>query len=452
MNQQDLENYFHQGYQTKTDTPIYQKLGTEYEKFLIIPTADHPFATVPIFGKNSIESVLSKIQQAGQTRGKNWIPIYEQERLLGMKHPSGENITIEPGGQVELSGAPLSTLEQTNEEIREHLSDLLHAIEPLQAQILCLGIHPIFTPETIPLLDKQRYVIMYEYMDQVGNLGKWMMKASTGVQVNVDYFSIEDLERKFVYLNRLVPFFIALFANSPFLAGKPSGVKSFHAKTWLDTDPYRAGLPQSFLHPHFKLSDYIQWALQAQPYHLSNVKKPRTLTAYSFADLMAGKLDTIKMMPQDWKEHLGMLFPEIRIKNIIEIRPMESLPYPWVMAIPALIHSLVYNEEVTASIETWLYDLSLESFPLLHQAAIKDGIQAEVSTISLQKKCVAIMEMALAGLGSENEQWLLPFFERYTKNGISPADEILNEYRKEANEDIWKWLNLYLQRTQPDLS
>ncbi|MGK5093625.1 glutamate-cysteine ligase family protein [Deltaproteobacteria bacterium TL4] len=443
MNHSILKDYFIQCVQSKTFTPANEYLGIEYEKFVILPNKTIPGRTtyrpLPTEGFPDVEQLLNNYCDSAQQEGHFYQKKYENHKTISIIEASGQSLTIEPGGQIELSDAPRQTLASIEHAIETHLRYLSLAISPFSGSILFHGVQPLFPLSALPMIGKKRYHIMFPYMKKVGTHGQLMMKATAGAQVSIDYFSIEDLERKFVLLNRLAPFLTAMFANSPLYEGKPTGYKSFRSRIWRSTDSCRAGIPLPFLEPTFQLQDYIDWALKAPPYYLQRNGEMLEMTHSSFAQLMEGVHPQIQVTPDDWAEHLGMLFPEIRIKKIIEVRAIDTVPPEDFMAIPALIQALVYNESVFEKIQSRVMEFPLEDYPLFLKAAAREGLQAEVNWLSFSKMVIEMTEWILEALGSEGEHWLLPFFEKYTKNARTPADQVLENYQK-AGRNANKWL------------
>ena len=310
---------------------------------------------------------------------------------------------------------------------------------------------PLYPLEDIPLVDKHRYHLMFPYMKTVGTHGQWMMKASASTQVSLDYFTKEDLQRKVVFLNRLSPFLNAIFANSPLCSGRKADFLSFRGRVWQDTDPHRTGLPEAFLAEKFQLNDYIQWALKASPYFLTREGEDIFLAQTPFHQLLAGKNPHIQVTPEDWAQHLGMLFPDIRIKQIMEVRTADALMPQDSIAVPALLKALVYEEHAFEKVYSILMGFPLEDFRLYRIAAAKEGLHAEVNGVSFVKIARQFFEIALSALGTGEENWLLPYFDKYTKDGRTPADFVLEGF-VEANHDIGQWADTYFAESFPDLT
>lgn len=448
MELEELEEYFLNHLEFKTDAPENRYLGTEYEMFVLQPPAigETTYRPLPVEGECGLYGTLSIIDEKGRASGINWTRHVENGCLIGLSNPSKATITIEPGAQIEFSGAPLNTLEEIHHELQDYLITLKEAVHGCGGEIFFIGVNPLFSLSEIPLVDKERYHIMFPYMKEVGSMGQNMMKGSSATQVSLDYFTKEDLERKFVLMNRLSPFFSALFANSPLFEQQKGGWHSIRGKIWHNTDPYRAGLPNAFLKETFQLQNYIDWALKASPYFLVRDEKLIKLTHIPFQQLLEGKHPEIQVTMDDWQMHLGMVFPDVRIKKIIEMRSPDALLPHDLIAVPALLKALIYHEGVFEEAFSLLMNLPLEDYQTYRMAGPKKGLQAEVNNVSFLKIGRQLFEIALSGLGSAEEKWLLPYFNEYIKDGKTPADKILESFDKNG-QDIWKWLDSYLMES-----
>jgi len=447
MNKIDLRTLFQNYCLTGTGNDPKQLFGLEYENFIFVPdnkgNKEKSFQPISVSGESGIISVLNHLVELSKSTDEPLEKVHEKEMLLSLKYLSGSKITIEPGGQVELSDAPRNSLLETNRSLNNHLKLLKKAISKFNGMLFFQGVQPLHSLGSISFFPKKRYRIMYPHMLKTGSLGQWMMKASSGIQVSIDYNSIEDLERKFIFLNRLSPFLTALFANSPLIEGASSGFLSYRSHIWSNTDSTRTGIQEIFLKDNFHIDDYINWALKASPYHLMRDGKEIITTDFNFEELLEGKHPEINVSMNDWKEHLGMLFPDIRIKNILEVRVIDSLSPKYTMAVPALIGALIYNESVFTKIQSLLMDLPSEEFILYKKAVAKEALHSQVNRTNFTKIGKFIVEKALEELGSEEEHWLLPFFLHHTKEGISPADKTLELFRK-CNENPHLWLETVL--------
>ncbi len=451
MNANDLQSVF-DAYFKKAATASQKLLGLEVECFLLlpkpapeIPVADPqfvPFQPLPMDGEASIRTLLESLAERPE-----WQEVWEHplpgesvpSRLLGLKHEDGSSITVEPGGQFELSDAPRGELQQIQGSVTHFHSALRGILGEWGGQTLHVGTQPWLTPDQLPFFGKRRYQVMYDHMPKVGGLGRWMMKATAGTQVNLDYHSREDLERKFVLLNRLSPFFSALFANSPIRQGQLNGFLCNRMAAWGDTDPYRCGLPEAFVRKSFRVEDYRDWTLLASPYLLLQGDRKWVTAGQSFQVLLADPPDGLVLTPDDYDAHLNMLFPDIRIKNVIEVRVFDALSPEWTIAVPALVKGLVYSEAALAKLESWLLDFEADQFGVFRNAAAKEGLRAEVGAADFAKLGIRIMETALEGLGSSEEAMLLPYFDRFTKHKRMPADETVEGFEQSGGL-VGRWL------------
>jgi len=446
MTHKDLKKLFYNYCRPKTGTDKLQLFGLEYENFVFVPSSEKnqkKFQPIPIDGEFGVYRVLDNLVELTKNTDDPLVKVFEKEILLSLRSLSGSKITIEPGGQIELSDAPRSSLLDAYRSLKTYLKLLTNAISKFDGKLFFQGVQPIHSLGSIPFFPKDRYRTMFPHMLKTGSLGQWMMKASSGIQVSIDYNSIEDLERKFIFLNRLSPFLTALFANSPLIKGFASGYLSYRSHIWANTDNSRTGIREIFLSDNFRIDDYINWALKITPYHLFRDGTEIKTTNWTFQELLEGKNPELTITMNDWEEHLGMLFPDIRIKNILEVRVIDSLNPKYAIAVPALIGTLLYNESVFSKIQSILMDLPLEDFTLYKKAVAKEALHAEVNNTNFLKIGKLIVEKALEELGSEEEHWLLPFFEQHTKEGISPADKTL-ELFNECENNPQTWLDIIL--------
>ncbi len=448
MERDALTQYFLEAFQNKSDSPHSRRIGTEYELFIIHPhRGPATYRPLPMEGERGVYQLLANFHEIGKEAGIQWKRKTEGPNLVGLYNSKGQTVTVEPGGQIEFSGAPLQHASDIQAEVAQYLQHLSQAVEPFEGKMLSMGVQPLFSLQEIPIVHKARYDIMFPYMKIVGKLGQYMMKMSSSTQASLDYFDQADLERKFVTLNRLSPFLTAIFANSPLLEGRESGFLSFRGEIWRFTDPHRAGLPLRFLKEDFRLDDYIEWALDASPYFLERDGHLVSTTGIPFRDLLPGKhLQVGTVTEEDWKEHLGMLFPDVRIKKIVEMRGADALLPKDMIAVPVLIKSLVYNDSAFSKLQGLLMDLPIEDYPTYREAAAKQGVRAEVNGVNFLKVARQFFEWALEALGSDEEPYLLPYFEEYTKDGRMPADTVLSDFKK-AHSDAWKWCEAYLQKS-----
>ena len=446
MTLDELKSIFQSYCCKEAGSPEKKLFGMEYENFVMIPKGhdkEKTFDPLPVEGDSGVFRILENLAELTKESDDPLEKVYEKEMLLALKSPTGTKVTIEPGGQFELSDAPRNSLSESNESLQNYLMLLKNALAEFDGKLLFQGVQPLHGLEKLPFFKKGRYQIMFPHMLKTGSLGQWMMKASSGVQVSIDYASIEDMQRKFVFLNRLSPFLTALFANSPLVEGKTCGYLSYRSHIWNNTDESRTGIQTAFLSENFRIEDYINWALDASPYHLMRDGEIVVTTDLNFQQLLDAGHPELTITLEDWEDHLGMLFPDIRIKNILEVRVVDSVSPQYTMAVPALIGTLLYDENVFSSVQSMLMDLPEEEFSSYKLAASRNALHAEVNRTNFARTGVKLMETALGALGSDEEKWLLPYFEHFTKEGITPADETLKMF-KNCGEDPYKWLDWVL--------
>ncbi|MDQ6959453.1 MAG: glutamate--cysteine ligase, partial [Mariprofundaceae bacterium] len=293
------------------------RVGTEHEK---IGFCMHSLQPIPYDGERSINKLLALLMHY------NWQPVLEGDNLIALKK-HGASVTLEPGGQVELSGAPLATIHQTCRETTDYHALMRTISDELGIGFLALGFQPKWQRENIPWMPKARYAVMRRYMPQVGNGGLDMMLRTATVQANLDFGSESDMARKMRISMCLQPLVTALYAASPFEHGKPSGYLSRRAACWLDTDARRTGVPACVFEQDFGFSAYAEWALDAPMYFIMRDNLYIDCAGGSFRDFMAGKLPQLPgEFPtiDDWELHISTLFPDVRLKQYLEMRGADA--------------------------------------------------------------------------------------------------------------------------------
>ncbi|MBN9275982.1 MAG: glutamate--cysteine ligase, partial [Mesorhizobium sp.] len=293
------------------------RIGTEHEKFPFYVDGNSP---VPYGGERGIRAILEGMQHK-----LGWDPIIDDGRIIGLVEPTGQGaISLEPGGQFELSGAPLETIHQTCREGNAHLAQVREIAEPLGIRFLGLGGSPKWSLAETPRMPKSRYDIMTRYMPKVGTKGLDMMYRTCTIQVNLDFESEADMRRKMQVSLKLQPLSTALFANSPFTESRPNGLQSWRGDIWRDTDNQRSGMLEFCFSPEFGFADYVEWALDVPMYFVIRDGQYHDMTRYTFRQFMAGAArnevpDGLPTMG-DWANHLSTLFPDVRLKRFLEMR------------------------------------------------------------------------------------------------------------------------------------
>lgn len=416
----------------------YWRIGTEHEKFGFYHGSND---TVPYGGENGIRALLEGVQ-----KGNNWAPIMEGENIIGLKDGMA-SITLEPGGQFELSGAPLLSIHETCKEIAAHLKTVRAAADPLNIGFLGLGFQPKTALEDVPMMPKGRYNIMKAYMQKVGRLGRQMMFRSCTVQVNLDYSSEIDMAQKFKASLALQPIATALFANSPFAEGRLNGYQSYRAHVWSDTDPDRTGVPKFIFNKDFGFADYANYALDVPMYFVYRDGIYHDVSGLSFRDFMAGKLKGFEgQLPtqKDWEDHLTTLFPEVRLKSYLEMRGADSGPWSRLCALPALFVGMLYDEASLKACLDIIKDWDYEDIEGLRRTVPMLGLDAKISGRRAQDIAKEVLEISRAGLNAraklnaagDNETGFLSELDEIATSGKTTAQRLIEKFKNEWGRDI----------------
>ena len=416
------------------------KIGTEHEKFGYCKDTLKP---LPYDGPRSIKAMLEGLRDR-----YNWAPIEEAGKLIGLKR-DGANISLEPGGQFELSGAPLDSIHQTCDEVNEHLREVHEIADEIGARFIGLGAAPEWSHEQMPVMPKGRYALMTDYMDRVGTHGKQMMYRTCTVQVNLDFASEADMVQKFRVGLALQPVATALFANSPFFEGKPNGHKSWRSRIWRDLDGARTGMLPFVFEDGMGFERYVQYALDVPMYFVYRDGKYINALGMSFRDFMKGELPALPGETptlSDWADHLTTIFPEARIKQYMEMRGADGGPWRRLCALPAFWVGLMYDQGALDAAWDLVKGFDHETREGLRVAASVDGLQGEANGVQLQDLAQAALEIAQAGLKARarpgiggmvpDERHFLNALEDSIEAGKVPADELLEHYHGDWNGDL----------------
>ena len=424
------------------------RIGTEHEKFGY-RTETH--APLPYEGECSIHAML-----AGLRDRFGWSPVEEGGHLIGLEK-DGANVSLEPGGQLELSGAPLETIHQTCDEVNDHLREVQAVADTIGAHFIGLGAAPEWMHEDMPLMPKGRYKLMDSYMGKVGTMGRVMMRRTCTVQVNLDFGSEADMVKKLRVAMALQSVATALFANSPFFEGKPNGHKSWRARVWRDLDAARTGIPAFVFEEGFGFERWVDYALDTPMYFVYRDGTYVDALGQSFRDFLAGKLPALpgeKPTMADWADHLTTLFPEARIKKYMEMRGADGGPWRRLCALPAFWVGLLYDD---ASLDA-AWDLAKgwdqETRLAMRIAASVDGLQAEVDGVRMHDLARELVAMSEAGLKARarpgvgglvpDETHFLNALKESIETGKVPADELLDDYHGAWDGDLSR---IYAERS-----
>ncbi|MDQ6969369.1 MAG: glutamate--cysteine ligase [Mariprofundus sp.] len=413
------------------------RIGTEHEKIGFCMDSLKP---IPYDGKRSIKGLLEMLA------GHGWDPVVEGKNIIALKRGLA-SITLEPGGQLELSGAPLETIHQTCNETTEYHKLVRSISDELGIGFLTLAFQPKWQRDDIHWMPKARYAVMRDYMPRVGEAGLDMMLRTTTVQANLDFASEADMAKKMRISLCLQPLITAMYAASPFEGGKPSGYLSRRAACWLDTDPHRTGILQCAFEDDFGFEAYSQWALDAPMYFIMRDDAYIDCTGSSFRDFMLGKLPQLPgQYPDmnDWELHLSTLFPDVRLKQYLEMRGADAGAWPWICSLPALWKGLLYDPQAEDAAWNLIADWSFDEVNGLRQAVPRTALQTPFRQTTVVKLCEQVLNISKAGLqrlnqqnqAGEDESIFLEPVIRAVESSQTQAEHWLKLYQNEWNEDI----------------
>ena len=423
-----LVAWFAEGCKPKAD----YRIGTEHEKFAFTVEGHRP---VPYEGRRSIRALLEGMQLL-----LGWEPIMENGNIIGLFDVTGGGaISLEPGGQFELSGAPVETVHQTCTELMAHLAQLREIARPLGIGFLGIGMTPDWSRADMPMMPKGRYRIMTAYMPKVGTLGLDMMYRTCTVQTNLDFSSEADMVKKLRVSLALQPVATALFANSPFTEGKPNGLVSFRSEIWRHTDPNRSGMLPWAFEPGMGFERYVDYALDVPMYFVKRGERYIDVAGQSFRDLLAGKLPGLpgeRATLSDWANHVSTIFPEVRLKRYLEMRGADGGPWRRLPAFAAYWVGLLYDEAALDAAWDLVKDWSAEERQTLRDQVPRQGFKASIrqsSVLNLAKETLKLAEQGLARrgkhdrAGQDETRYLRPIQE-FVARGITPAEELLEKF------------------------
>ncbi len=413
------------------------RIGTEHEKFVFCRTNLKP---IPYDGDSGIRVILEKL--SAET---GWEIIREGELPIGLRG-EGASVSLEPGGQFELSGAALDNIHETCDEVHRHLDAVKKVCEPLGVAFLGMGFAPTWTLDETPRMPKARYKIMRNYMPKVGSLGLDMMHRTCTVQVNLDYASEADMAMKFKTSLALQPVATALFANSGLKEGKPSEFASYRAHIWTDTDPDRTGLLHFVFENGFGFERYVDYMLDVPMYFVRRNGQFIDAAGQSFRDFMNGALPALPgEIPtiEDWEDHLSTAFPEVRLKTFLEMRGADGGPWARICALPAIWVGLLYDDAALAAAWDIAKNWSPEEREALRADVARIGFKAEIGGRSVQDIALQTLEIARSGLKArarmgnlkDDETTYLDPLVKIAKNGETMGEFTVRWFRDEAGGD-----------------
>lgn len=415
------------------------RIGTEHEKFVYWKTPDHRAPSYEEPG--GIHALLIGLTHYG------WKPVYEGENIIALSGPDGA-ISLEPAGQFELSGAPLQDLHETCAETGRHLKQVKEVGDKLGIGFLGLGMWHDKTRAELPIMPKGRYEIMLRHMPRVGSMGLDMMLRTCTIQVNLDYATEADMAKKFRVGLALQPLATALFANSPFTEGKPNGYLSYRSHIWSDTDPARTGMLPFVFEEGFGYERYTDYALDVPMYFVYRDGKYIDAAGQSFRDFLKGELPAYpghKPTIDDWADHLSTAFPEVRLKQFLEMRGADGGRWGRICALPALWVGLLYDDAALDAAWELVKGWSMDEREALRGAVPKLALDAPIPGGGTLKDIAGeVLDIAAAGLNArarfnasgDNESGFLDPLREIVRTGKVPAQVLLDRFNGEWGGDI----------------
>jgi glutamate--cysteine ligase len=414
------------------------RIGTEHEKF---PYHLHDLSPLTYDEENGIRRVLEELQRFG------WQPIYEGENVIALSKEGGGTISLEPAGQLELSGDAVETIHQTCGEVTSHLQQVKAIASELGIGFLGLGYRPKVMAEEVPWMPKGRYKIMRDYMPKVGSLGLDMMKSTCTVQVNLDFDTEATMVKMFRVSLALQPIATALWANSPFRHGKPSGFLSYRSHIWTDTDAGRCGTLPFVFEDGFGFERYVDYILDVPMYFVYRGGQYLDAAGLSFRDFMDGKLSILPgeyPTLSDYVDHLSVAFPEVRLKQFLEMRGADGGPWARLCALPAFWVGLLYDDASLDAAYNMIKDWTQEEHDHLRAEVPRTALKTTFRNRTVCDIAKDVLDIAHSGLRNRNRldsvgideaSFLKPLFQ-IAESGMTPAEELLCAYERRWHKSV----------------
>jgi len=415
------------------------RVGTEHEKIGFCNAKKLP---LPYDGPCSIKAMLEGLQRF------DWQPVEEDGNLIALKR-DGASVSLEPGGQLELSGAPLDHIHQTCAEVSRHLREVREVADEIGAGFLSLGFRPDTKLEDVPVMPKGRYKIMRDYMQKVGTMGREMMFRTCTVQANLDFGSEADMVKKFRVSLALQPIGTALFANSPFTDGKLNGYKSFRSRIWMDTDADRTGMLPFVFDEGFGFEQYVDYALKVPMYFVYRDGQYLDASGKDFRKFLDGTLDVrpgeVATM-SDFEDHLSTIFPEVRLKKFLEMRGCDTGHWDELCSMPAFWTGLLYDSSALDAAWDLVKDWTTEERQTLREQVPTSGLQTKFRDTTVNELAKQALAISRAGLNArakmnahgENETVFLQDLDAKVAAGQSNADRLITKFNREWAGDVMR--------------
>jgi glutamate--cysteine ligase len=414
------------------------RVGTEHEKFVF---RRRDLKRVPYEGPDGIGAFLASMTRFG------WKPVVEKGNVIALSNDARCSITLEPGGQFELSGAPLETIHQTCDEVHEHLRQVREIGDELGVGMIGLGFDPVSRRDEVPWMPKGRYAIMRDYMPKKGQLGLDMMLRTCTVQANLDYGSEADMVKKFRVSLALQPVAAALFANSPFIEGRPAGFQSYRSFVWTNTDPDRCGMLPFVFDDGFGFERYVDYMLDVPMYFVYRDGQYVDASGQSFRDFMAGRLPALPgevPLIGDWADHLTTAFPEVRLKTYLEMRAADGGPWRRLCALPALWVGILYDGTALDAAADLVANWTDEEREAMRRDVPRLGLDTPHRSRTLREVSLEMLDIAREGLhrrarrsaAGEDETHFLDNLFSIAGSGRTAAAEMVEDFNTRWAGDI----------------
>ncbi len=413
------------------------RIGTEHEKF---PYHLSDFSPLTYTEENGIRTLLEKMERFG------WEPVMEGDNVIALKQKGGA-ISLEPAGQLELSGAPLENIHQTCDEVSGHLQQVKVIAREMGIGFIGLGYRPDGKTEDMPWMPKGRYKIMGDYMPKVGTMGLEMMKSTCTVQVNLDFDTEETMVEMFRVSLALQPIATAIWANSPFKNGAPNGFLSYRSHIWTDTDNDRCGTIPFVFEDGFGFERYVDYILDVPMYFVYRDGVYIDAAGQSFRDFMAGKLPALPgeyPTIKDWEDQMSVAFPEVRLKQFLEMRGTDGGPWARLCALPAFWVGLLYDKDARTAAYDLVKDWTHEEHEHLRAEVPRTALKTKHRNQTVQDLALKALEISHAGLKSRNvldsvgldeSHFLKPLFQ-IAESGMTPAEGLLCAYERQWQKSV----------------
>jgi len=420
------------------------RIGTEAEKFGVLRDG----RPLPYEGERSVLAVFeSLVEHHGWFAERE----FEGGDIVSLRR-GGASITLEPGAQLELSGAPQETVHQTCAEFRAHMAELADISEELDIAWLGIGFHPFARREDLPWVPKLRYRIMRDYLPTRGGMAIDMMQRTATVQANLDYASEADMARKVRLALRLSPIVTAMFANSPFVEGRVTGERSHRTRVWLDVDPDRSGLLPFAWEGELTYARYVEYALDVPMFLIKRGGEILQNTGQTFRTFLEDGWEGHRATHADWEMHLNTVFPEVRLKKTIEVRGADSQDTALVCALPALWKGVLYDDDAMEAAIRVTERISYDDAERSRVGIAERALRARLAGRELAAWAGDLLDISEAGLArisnlnshGKDERIHLAKLRSLVSEAKSPADALVEAVDPEGDflEQVLDWAHV----------